>query len=117
MRAGLRRSKTLRAACALQSPQTPVVLAYLEFLDPILVEAARRLAETGCTEVSIVPLFLGAGGHVRKDLPQLLRATASSLSARRLAAAPGHRRGEPVVQAMADASLALLRGVKAPPRR
>jgi sirohydrochlorin cobaltochelatase len=23
----------------------------------------------GCTDIEIVPLFLGAGGHVRKDLP------------------------------------------------
>jgi sirohydrochlorin cobaltochelatase len=26
----------------------------------------------GCARVDVVPLFLGAGGHVRKDLPALL---------------------------------------------
>jgi len=99
---------------ALQSPHTPVVLAYLEFLSPNVVEAARGLAETGCTEVSVVPLFLGAGGHVRKDLPQLLE----QLRARypqvvwRLHPAIGET--ERVVQAMADASLELLRGTPAP---
>jgi sirohydrochlorin cobaltochelatase len=99
---------------ALQSPHTPVALAYLEFLEPNLVEAARRLAEDGCTEVSIVPLFLGAGGHVRKDLPQLLE----QLSARYPRVAwhlqPAIGEAERVVQAMADAALALLGPRKAP---
>jgi sirohydrochlorin cobaltochelatase len=102
---------------ALQSPDTPVALAYLEFLQPNLVEAARQLAESGCTEVSIVPLFLGAGGHVRKDLPLLIE----QLSARypqvdwRLRPAIGET--ERVVQAMADASVDLLRAGNAPAPR
>jgi len=102
---------------ALLSPQTPVELAYLEFLEPNLVEAARRLAKAGCTDVSVVPLFLGAGGHVRKDLPQLL----DQLGARYPQVAwqlhPAIGETECVVQAMADASLALLRAGKAPAPR
>ncbi len=49
-----------------------VELAYLELMSPTLGEAAARLAAAGCTTVDVVPLFLGAGGHVRKDLPALL---------------------------------------------
>lgn len=46
--------------------------AYLEFMAPSLVEAGLALAEAGCTEVAVLPVFLGAGGHVRKDVPQQL---------------------------------------------
>ncbi|MCO5977921.1 sirohydrochlorin chelatase [Ideonella oryzae] len=50
-------------------PGLPVRLAFLEFLTPTLEEAGDALVSQGCTLVEIVPLFLGAGGHVRKDLP------------------------------------------------
>ena len=53
-------------------PDVRVSLAYLEFMSPHLNEAADRLAAEGCTRVAVVPLFLGAGGHVRRDLPLLL---------------------------------------------
>ncbi len=49
-----------------------VELAFLEFMTPTLRDAGATLAAAGCTQVDVVPLFLGAGGHVRKDLPELL---------------------------------------------
>jgi sirohydrochlorin cobaltochelatase len=51
-----------------------VQLAFLEFMLPPLREAGDTLAAAGCERVDVVPLFLGAGGHVRKDLPALLDA-------------------------------------------
>ena len=53
-------------------PGVPVALSYLEFMSPGLVEAGTALAAQGCSRVEVLPLFLGAGGHVRKDLPALL---------------------------------------------
>jgi sirohydrochlorin cobaltochelatase len=55
-----------------RDPALSVRLAFLEFMTPSLREAGQALAESGCTRVDVVPLFLGAGGHVRKDLPELL---------------------------------------------
>ncbi|MDT7834753.1 sirohydrochlorin chelatase [Aquabacterium sp. OR-4] len=49
-----------------------VALAFLEFMQPGLLAAGAQLAAAGCRTVQIVPLFLGAGGHVRKDLPALV---------------------------------------------
>ena len=49
-----------------------VQLAFLEFMTPSLLDAGTALAAEGCERVDVVPLFLGAGGHVRKDLPALL---------------------------------------------
>lgn len=56
------------------SPAPQVVLGFLEFMQPDLAGAGARLVEGGCTAVDVVPLFLGAGGHVRKDLPLLMDA-------------------------------------------
>ncbi|MGK2900676.1 MAG: sirohydrochlorin chelatase [Burkholderiaceae bacterium] len=55
-----------------REPQLAVQLAFLEFMTPTLADAAERLVRAGSTRVDVVPLFLGAGGHVRKDLPALL---------------------------------------------
>ena len=54
------------------SSATPVALAFLEFMTPNLAEATEHLIDDGCDSVHVVPLFLGAGGHVRKDLPDLM---------------------------------------------
>ena len=56
----------------LHEPGWLVQLAFLEFMSPALIEAGRLLADAGCTQVDVQPLFLGTGGHVRKDLPLLL---------------------------------------------
>ncbi len=62
----------LRASTQAQQVGLQAELAFLEFMQPDLPEAAARLLKSGCQQVDIVPLFLGAGGHVRKDLPALL---------------------------------------------
>lgn len=54
-------------------PGVPVRCAYLELQQPDLGTAAGELVAAGATEVRIVPMFLGAGRHVREDLPQLVR--------------------------------------------
>ena len=56
------------------APQVPVQLGFLEFMTPSLVDAGRRLAAAGCDRIDVVPLFLGAGGHVKQDIPKLVAA-------------------------------------------
>ena len=53
-------------------PDLAVELAFLEFMAPDLIAAGRRLAESGCCSVEIMPLFLGMGGHVRNQVPALV---------------------------------------------
>ncbi|HEY6132372.1 MAG TPA: CbiX/SirB N-terminal domain-containing protein [Rubrivivax sp.] len=55
-------------------PQAEVRLAYLELMQPSLPAAGDALASAGCDSVEVVPVFLGAGGHVRRDLPLLIEA-------------------------------------------
>lgn len=89
------------------TPGTLVTLAFLEFMSPDIGTAGDQLAAQGCTEVTVVPLFLGAGGHVRKDLPRLI----GELAVRhpgvrwRLSAAVGET--DILIQGMADAAWSL----------
>lgn len=57
-------------------PGTEVRLAFLELMPPDLPAVGDELVRSGCNRVTVVPLFLGAGGHVRRDLPALVAALA-----------------------------------------
>jgi sirohydrochlorin cobaltochelatase len=50
----------------------PVALAYLELMQPPLDVAIAELVKHGAISIRVVPVFLGAGGHVKEDLPRLV---------------------------------------------
>ncbi len=58
---------------AAQLSHAQVACAYLELSTPSLAEAVQNLVVAGCTQVRIVPMFLGVGKHVREDLPVMLQ--------------------------------------------
>lgn len=94
------------ARLAAAAPDVPVALGFLEFMAPGLRGAGDRLVAAGCTRVDVVPLFLGAGGHVRRDVPALLAElrAAHPQVAWRLCRAIGE--SAEVIDAMARAALA-----------
>lgn len=55
-----------------QKPDTVVRLAFLEMMEPKLAAVVTELATGGCTQISLVPVFLGQGGHVLRDLPPMI---------------------------------------------
>ncbi|WP_321860212.1 CbiX/SirB N-terminal domain-containing protein [Burkholderia cenocepacia] len=56
------------------SPAAQVSLAFLELMTPSLGEAVAAQVAAGCARITVVPVFFGQGGHVRRDLPQLVDA-------------------------------------------
>ena len=64
--------ESVAALMRLHEPMLQVHLAYLEFMTPTLADAGTSLAAAGCGHVDLVPMFLGTGGHVRRDLPVLV---------------------------------------------
>jgi sirohydrochlorin cobaltochelatase len=62
----------LREIAQAELPDTDVSLAFLELMSPRLPEAVASLVQNGCLNVSVVPVFLGQGGHVLRDLPLLI---------------------------------------------
>jgi sirohydrochlorin cobaltochelatase len=55
-----------------QLPDVTVSLAFLELMAPQLPELVQQLEDTGYTEVTVVPVFFGQGGHVLRDLPAMI---------------------------------------------
>jgi sirohydrochlorin cobaltochelatase len=83
----------------------PVRLAYLEFMRPDLLEAGAALAEAGCVEIAVSPLFLGAGGHVRKDVPPMIERLRALHPGVAWTLMPAIGEVDSVTRAMADAVL------------
>ncbi|MBP0591398.1 CbiX/SirB N-terminal domain-containing protein [Paraburkholderia sp. LEh10] len=50
----------------------PVSLAFLELMTPDLPTAVAAQAAAGASIVTVVPVFFGQGGHIRRDLPVIL---------------------------------------------
>ena len=61
------------------APDLAVELAYLEHIEPNLLQAARRLADGGARKIRVVPLFFGRGGHLRVEVPRLVASAATAL--------------------------------------
>lgn len=70
-----RLAEKLRARLA---PPARVDLAFLEFMQPDLATAVAAQVAGGCTSVTVVPVFVGVGGHIRRDLPALVEQCRSS---------------------------------------
>jgi len=62
----------LRAARPSTGDAQAVLLAFLELMEPDLPTAVAQLATQGCDAITVVPVFFGQGGHVRRDLPALV---------------------------------------------
>ena len=72
--AGAEPFEAIRERLEALAPGTPVALAFLELMTPDLGGAARALVARGCRAITVVPAFLGVGGHVRRDVPALVDA-------------------------------------------
>lgn len=99
-------AERLRERAASQAG-TEVRLAFLEFMSPTLREAGTSLAEAGCQQVTVVPLFLGAGGHVRKDLPLLMAELAEQHPQVRWQLSRAVGETDLLIQALADSAWSL----------
>lgn len=86
-------------------PSRPVVIAFLEMMRPDLAEAVDGLANDGATRIDVVPLFLGTGGHLRKDLPPLVDAARERHPDIAIRLHPAIGEDASVTQAMAAAAL------------
>ena len=101
-------ARPFEAVASTLRPQMPpgrVALAFLEFMTPGMAEAGDALVAAGCTRVVVVPLFLGAGGHVRKDVPALMAELQSRHAGTTWTLAPSIGESALLVQAMADIAL------------
>jgi sirohydrochlorin cobaltochelatase len=59
-------------------PEYPIVIAYLELMPPTLEEAIASLASEGASAITVFPLFMAQGAHLKQDLPRILAAIRAS---------------------------------------
>ena len=54
-------------------------LAFMELNSPSLEDIAKEAVKLGCQSLTVLPLFLAKGKHLKKDIPQQLSALEGSL--------------------------------------
>jgi sirohydrochlorin cobaltochelatase len=85
-----------------QYPATPVALAFLEMMEPSLSQAIATLNARGATQIAVVPVFFGQGGHLRNDFPVLLEECRNQYPQVSLSATPAVGEDQAVLQAIID---------------
>ena len=85
-----------------QHASTPVALAFLEMMSPTLEEAVSLLSAQGATQITVVPVFFGQGGHLRNDFPVLLHSCQDKFPGVKLSATLAVGEDEAVLQAIVD---------------
>jgi sirohydrochlorin cobaltochelatase len=95
----------IQAAVQARDPEALVELGFLELTRPSLEEAIDCLAGRGVREISVVPIFIGPGRHVLKDLPQLAANAMDRHPGLEITLAPPVGEAEEVIDAMAKVAL------------
>ena len=85
-----------------KQPGTRVELAFLEMMQPSLASAVAGLAAEGIGQITVVPLFLAQGGHLKEDLPRLLDAIRRHHPALRIDVTSAIGDSEDLTNAIAD---------------
>lgn len=100
--------RRLQAIVQSQSPELMVSLAFLELMSPRLPELVPALLAAGSDDITVVPVFLGRGGHVMRDLPLLVEDLKTSYPEVSFKIAGAVGEDEQVLNAMASYCLATL---------
>jgi sirohydrochlorin cobaltochelatase len=99
--------EAIAAAVRERAPQLEVRLAYLELMTPDLESAAAELVAQGVRRIDVLPLFLGTGGHLRRDLPPKVEAVAARHPQLSIALHGAAGEAPAVVAALAEHALSL----------
>jgi sirohydrochlorin cobaltochelatase len=99
----------LSALWQVQHPDTPVVLAFLELMQPSLSSAIQKITAQAIKDITVIPVFFGQGSHLRNDFPKILEECRSEFSDVSLNATPAVGENLLVLQAIINYSENALR--------
>ncbi|NMF96571.1 CbiX/SirB N-terminal domain-containing protein [Aromatoleum toluolicum] len=88
-----------------QAPGLRVELAFLEFMTPTLEDAIAALARDGMRHITVVPMFIAQGGHLKSDVPRLLASARALHPGCEITLAPAVGEADGVIAAMARYAL------------
>ena len=66
--------RKIQRAIKSRRPGAAVELAFLESMEPPLADAIAKLVKAGHRRITVAPLFMAQGGHLKRDLPKILDA-------------------------------------------
>ncbi len=95
----------IRDAILARTPEALVEPGFLELMRPSFDEGVDCLVRQGATEIVVVPIFMAAGSHIKKDLPQMAASAMDRHAGLVIALAAPVGEAEPVLAAMADYAL------------
>ena len=97
--------RRVQAILRQQRPGLRVELAFLEFIAPDLPACIAGVVADGATKILIMPMFIARGGHLKRDVPEMLARLRADWPAVDFVLAGVVGEHEAVVQAMAAATL------------
>ena len=97
--------RRVQAAIRQRAAGVAVELAFLEFMAPNLDDCAAALVAEGATKIVVMPMFIAQGGHLKREVPEMLGQLRSTWPAVRFSLGDAIGENEIVVQAMANAAL------------
>lgn len=95
-----------------QRPELHVSLAFLELMQPSLPDVVQQLAQDNCAQITVVPVFFGQGGHLLRDLPEMVEALSSTYPDITLNVAAAVGEDADVLNAIAAYCIATVNGVR-----
>ena len=78
-----------------------VALAFLEIMQPTFEQAVDRLVGEGCGRITIAPLFMAQGAHLKRDLAKLVEDARERHSNVEVSTLPAAGEAESVMTAIA----------------
>lgn len=97
--------RRVQAAIRQQQPEIWAELAFLEFMSPNLPECIASLIDGGAQKIIIMPMFIAQGGHLKRDVPEMLEVLRSTYPNIEFLLSAAIGTNGMVVQAMANAAL------------
>ena len=92
----------IRDAILGRDPEALVEPGFLELMRPSFDEAVDCLVRQGAGEIVVVPIFMAAGSHIKKDLPQMAANAMDRHAGLEITLAAPVGEAGPVLAAMAD---------------
>ena len=97
--------RRVQAAIRQRAGGVTVELAFLEFMAPTLSDCAAALVAGGASEIVVMPMFIAQGGHLKRDVPEIIDRLRSTHPEVRFSLGGAIGENEIVIQAMAEAAL------------
>jgi sirohydrochlorin cobaltochelatase len=94
--------RNMQRKIAARCPAVTVELAFLELMPPALGDVLERLATAGHAHITIAPVFMAQGGHLKQDLPRLIDELRRRHPAVAFDLLPPVGKAEPVLDAISD---------------